>query len=109
GSAADAEIRRFARMRYEWQRNELEVSVPAGALDGDVLESVTADFEQRYEQRYGQAALLPDARFEIVNIRSEAVVPSTIRAAVQQVSGDGQSVRKPDRKVTFERGVEPRD
>jgi N-methylhydantoinase A len=106
---SSAEFRRFARMRYEWQRNELEVSVPAGSLSDEALASVTAEFEQRYEQRYGQAALLPDARFEIVNIRSEAVIPSTIQAAAQQVSGDRESVRKPDRTVTFERGVEPRD
>jgi N-methylhydantoinase A len=109
GDEPGAEFRRFARMRYEWQRNELEVGVPSGRLTDEALAAVTTDFEQRYEQRYGQAALLPDARFEIVNVRSEAVVPSSIQATAQRVDGDGEAVRKPDRKVTFERGVEPRD
>jgi N-methylhydantoinase A len=105
----DAAFRRFARMRYEWQRNELEVGVPSGPLTDEALLSVTADFEQRYEQRYGQAALLPDARFEVVNLRSEAVVPSTIQAAAQQIRSEQAAARKPDRKVTFQRGVEPTD
>jgi N-methylhydantoinase A len=105
----DAAFRRFARMRYEWQRNELEVGVPSGPLTDAALQSVTADFEQRYEQRYGQAALLPDARFEVVNLRSEAVVPSTIQAAAQQIGSEQAASRKPDRKVTFQRGVEPTD
>jgi N-methylhydantoinase A len=104
----EAEYRRYARMRYEWQRNELEVTVPAGELSDDVLQQVTADFEQRYEQRYGQAALLPDARFEIVNVRSEALVPTGVEVQAHGVDAEGDA-RKADRKVAFARGEEPQD
>ena len=105
----EAEIRRYARMRYEWQRNELEVSVPGGELTADALEEVTADFEQRYEQRYGQAALLPDARFEIVNVRSEALIPTGVEVRSHGVETGPHDARKPDRKVAFARGEEPKD
>jgi N-methylhydantoinase A len=104
----EAEFRRYARMRYEWQRNELEVTVPAGELSAEVLNQVTADFEQRYEQRYGQAALLPDARFEIVNVRSEALVPTGVEVQTHGVEAEGDA-RKADRKVAFARGEEPQD
>jgi N-methylhydantoinase A len=109
GDGTEAEYRRHARMRYEWQRNELEVGVPARELDDEVVAEVTADFEQRYEQRYGQAALLPDARFEIVNVRVEALVPTGVEVKSQGVEGDERDARKPDRKVAFERGAEPQD
>jgi N-methylhydantoinase A len=104
-----AEFRRYARMRYEWQRNELEVGVPAGDLSDAALTEVTADFEQRYEQRYGQAALLPDARFEIVNVRAEALVPTGVAVKSHGVEAGAHDARKPDRKVAFERGAEPED
>src|SRR4051794_7859122 len=103
----DAELRRYARMRYEWQRNELEVSVPAGELTPEVLEEVTADFEQRYEQRYGQAALLPDARFEIVNVRAESLVPTGVQVSSHGVEAGAEHAHKPDRRVAFARGEEP--
>jgi len=105
----EAQFRRYARMRYEWQRNELEVSVPDGELTSEVLEAVTADFEQRYEQRYGQAALLPDARFEIVNVRSEALVPTGVEVTTHGVEAETHDARKPDRKVAFARGEAPED
>jgi N-methylhydantoinase A len=105
----DAEVRRYARMRYEWQRNELEVTVPAGELSEEVVKEVTADFEQRYEQRYGQAALLPDARFEIVNVRSEALVPTGVEVTSHGVEAESRDAHKSDRKVAFARGEEPAD
>jgi N-methylhydantoinase A len=107
GEGREPEFRRYARMRYEWQRNELEVSVPAGELSEARLKEVTADFEQRYEQRYGQAALLPDARFEIVNVRAEAIVPTGVEVRSHGADGAGGEARKPDREVAFERGAEP--
>jgi N-methylhydantoinase A len=112
GSGRDGpqpEFRRFARMRYEWQRNELEVTVPTGELDEQVLLEVTSDFEQRYEQRYGAAALLPDARFEIVNVRAEAAVPTGVTVESHAATSGGGDARKPSRLVAFERGTEPHE
>ena len=102
-----AEFRRFVRMRYEWQRNELEVGVPAGDLTGDSLAEVTKSFEERYEQRYGQAALLPDARFEVVNLRAEVVIPGGVPVSADLTVDTERDARKPSRLVTFERGVAP--
>src|SRR5215213_1526497 len=108
GDGAGPELKRFARMRYEWQRNELEVTVPTGDLDDDKLKAVTADFEERYEQRYGSAALLPDARFEMVNVRSEASVPTGVDVQAQPPSGE-RDEHKPSRRVAFKRGGDPQD
>ncbi len=102
------ELKRFARMRYEGQRNELEVTVPTGGLDNEKLAAVTADFEERYEQRYGSAALLPDARFEVVNVRSEASVPTGIDVQAHPPSGEGDAKKEP-RLVAFKRGEEPQE
>jgi N-methylhydantoinase A len=106
---ARPQLRRYARMRYEWQRNELEVTVPAEDLDADTLNAVTSDFEQRYEQRYGAAALLPDARFEIVNVRSEALIPTGVEVQTHAVKPSSGDARKGSRKVAFERGSDPQD
>lgn len=103
----EAEFKRFARMRYEWQRNELEVTVPTGKLGEQTLSEVTADFEQRYEQRYGAASLLPDARFEIVNVRAEAAVPTGVSVKSHAATAGTGEARKPSRLVAFERGKEP--
>jgi N-methylhydantoinase A len=106
GNGSRPELRRFARMRYEGQRNELEVTVPTGDLDDEKLAAVTADFEERYEQRYGSAALLPESRFEVVNVRSEASVPTGIDVEAHPPSGEGDA-QKGSRLVAFERGAEP--
>src|SRR6201991_870109 len=58
---ADFEFRRFARMRFQWQRHELEMSFPAGAIDAAALEEVKREFVELYTQRYGEVALLPGA------------------------------------------------
>jgi N-methylhydantoinase A len=108
-NGSSPEFRRYARMRYEWQRNELEVTVPTSELDAETLARVTADFEERYEQRYGAAALLPDARFEIVNVRAEAAVPTGVEVQSHTVTPSAGEARKATRCVAFERGVEPQD
>ena len=102
------ELQRSARIRYEWQRHELEVRVPA-ALDADAVAGVTARFGEMYEARYGSAALLPEARLEIVSIRVEAVTPTGVQARSRSVSEPGGELQKASRVVHFVRGQEGAD
>jgi N-methylhydantoinase A len=104
-SGSEPELRRYVRMRYEWQRNELEIPVPSGSLDDALVQQVTKDFEKRYESRYGPAALLPGARFEIVNLRAEALQETGLGAGAKHVAANGAGGQKRSRAVAFERGA----
>ena len=105
-AGAAVQIRRLARMRYEWQRNELEVDLPLGDLDEAALAAATGAFESAYGERYGSAALLPGARLEITSLRAEVLIPVGASKAARQ-TGRGVAGRKPTRLVAFERGAEP--
>jgi N-methylhydantoinase A len=104
-SGAEPELRRYVRLRYEWQRNELEIPVPSGSLDDVLVQQVTKDFEKRYESRYGPAALLPGARFEIVNLRAEALQETGLGAGAKHVASNGAGRADRSRAVAFERGA----
>lgn len=97
---------RHAKIRYEWQRHELEVNVP-DELNEDAIAEVTKTFEESYESRYGSAALLPEAKLELVSVRVEAVAPTGVRAAGRTAGTPGDSERKASRMVAFERGSDP--
>jgi len=107
GFSGEPRLRRYARLRYEWQRNELEIPVPEGKLDDARVAELIRDFEHRYESRYGPAALLPGARFEIVNIRAEALQETGLGAASQLAISNGSGGGEKTRPVAFERGSEP--
>ncbi|HJZ36166.1 MAG TPA: hydantoinase/oxoprolinase family protein [Solirubrobacterales bacterium] len=101
------QIRRHARMRYEWQRNELEVELPLGDLDEAALTAATGDFESAYGERYGSAALLPGARLEITSLRAEVLIPVGASKAARQTGQGAAGAEKPTRLVAFERGADP--
>jgi N-methylhydantoinase A len=106
------QLRRYARMRYEWQRNELEIPVPSGKLDDELLGQVTKDFEHRYESRYGPASLLPGARYEIVNLRAEALQETGLGTGAWHAAsngGGGGDMTARSRAVAFERGSAAED
>ncbi|WP_187369321.1 hydantoinase/oxoprolinase family protein [Baekduia soli] len=103
------ELRRYARIRYEWQRNELEVAVP-NALDQAGLDEALRTFESTYESRYGSAALLPEAALEIVALRVEAVLPSGTRASSHTpASAPSSNGHRASRVVHFVRGEPGQD
>jgi N-methylhydantoinase A len=110
-TGADAvTVRRFARMRYEWQRNELEVELPEGKLDAAAVEAATDDFRASYGARYGSAALLPGARMEVTTLRAEVVIPVGASSAARHTGRGGAAgagSAKAPRPIAFERGVEP--
>jgi N-methylhydantoinase A len=98
------EFRRFARMRFQWQRHELEMRFPDGPIAEATLEEVKRQFVELYTQRYGEVALLPGARVEIVSIRLEpAIVMGSTNLERLEVIEDAE-FRKGTREVYFERG-----
>ncbi len=83
-------------MRYQWQRNELEVELPLGDLDEAALTAATGDFESAYGERYGSAALLPGARLEITSLRAEVLIPvGASKAARQTGQGAAGAEKRP--------------
>jgi N-methylhydantoinase A len=100
----DPDLVRYARMRYEWQRHELEVRAP-DSFDADALAELDARFVEMYEGRYGSAALLPEARQEIVSLRVQASTSTGVRATSRSVEGaDGDDASNGTRMVYFNRG-----
>lgn len=67
-----ARLARSADIRYKGQINEVEVPVPAGALNEAALAQLVADFHRRYETVYGRGAGFHEARVEIVTYRVRA-------------------------------------
>jgi N-methylhydantoinase A len=100
--------RRFARIRFQWQRHELEMRLPDKPLDDAGVEQIAADFVAMYGQRYGEAALLPGARLEIVSLRLEPAIAAE-GARLDRLSVKDQRLNKGTRQVWFERGQGPVD
>ncbi|GAC1392865.1 MAG: hypothetical protein NVSMB38_18020 [Ktedonobacteraceae bacterium] len=105
----NAEFRRYVRMRYQWQRHELEVRLPDGELNEVAISALTSDFKRRYEERYGSAALLSEARFEIVSLRLEPIVSIGVAPRARTVAFDSGEAQKASRVVYFQRGQEPQE
>ena len=100
----DPELIRYARMRYEWQRHELEVRVP-NSLNAGAMSEVNDRFVEMYEGRYGSAALLPEAKLEIVSVRVQASSATGVDAASRTVSGsENGDAAGGTRVVHFKRG-----
>ncbi|HVO54982.1 MAG TPA: hydantoinase/oxoprolinase family protein [Solirubrobacterales bacterium] len=103
--AAAFELRRFARMRFQWQRHELEMRFPDGEIDAARLEDVKRQFVELYTERYGEVALLPGARVEIVSIRLEPAIEMGSENLDRLDVAGGEDFRKGSREVHFERGA----
>ncbi|HEX2392860.1 MAG TPA: hydantoinase/oxoprolinase family protein [Solirubrobacterales bacterium] len=100
------EFRRYARMRFQWQRHELEMRFPDGPIDAARLEQVKRRFVEIYTERYGEVALLPGASVEIVSIRLEPAIAMG-SANLDRLDVSRQEFRKGAREVHFERGAGP--
>jgi N-methylhydantoinase A len=98
------DLRRFARMRFQWQRHELEMSFPAGEIDAATLEEVKRQFVEIYTERYGEVALLPGAAVEIVSIRLEPAITMGSENLDRLDVTTGEQFEKGTRPVYFERG-----
>ncbi|KIL45391.1 hydantoinase/oxoprolinase family protein [Jeotgalibacillus soli] len=101
---------RFAKLRYQWQRHELEIRIPDSPLNEEKVQELIAEFTHQYEERYGSAALLPEAKVEIVSVRCEPMieVPKFER---KRLPGSGKTpaaeALKSSRHVYFSRNSPP--
>jgi len=98
------EFRRFARMRFQWQRHELEMRFPDGEITAATLEEVKRQFVALYTERYGEVALLPGARVEIVSIRLEPAITMGSENLDRLDVATGEEFHTGSRDVYFERG-----
>ncbi len=99
------EFRRYARMRFQWQRHELEMTFPAGEIDAATLDDVKRQFVEIYTERYGEVALLPGAAVEIVSIRLEPAIAMGSENLDRLDVAAGEEFAKGTRPVYFERGA----
>jgi N-methylhydantoinase A len=99
------EFRRYARMRFQWQRHELEMRLPDGEIDAERLEQIKGQFVELYTERYGEVALLPGARVEIVSIRLEPAIAIGRGNLDRLEVVEGEEFRKGSREVFFQRGA----
>ncbi|UGS36925.1 hydantoinase/oxoprolinase family protein [Capillimicrobium parvum] len=97
-------FRRYARMRFQWQLHELEFRLPDEPLTEDRVREFTAAFVAMYQERYGEAALLPGARLEIVSLRLEPAIAMGSGGLDRLTIADGPA-EKGSRPVYFERGA----
>jgi N-methylhydantoinase A len=105
GKETTPELVRHARVRYEWQRHELEIPVPGGELGADAITQLREAFERSYASRYGEAALLPEANLEIVSVTAEAVVTTGAQSVTRNAVGSADHAPEgATRTVYFERG-----
>lgn len=85
-------------LRFLRQGYELEVAFDADELEGDWHEIVGARFRDEHQRLYG---FVPDAEAELVNLRVEALGPTTFRLPEPEPvrTGDGQQARVGSQQV----------
>lgn len=69
----DVTVERHADIRFGWQVHELTVPVSNGDLDIDDVDRMIADFEEKYESRYGEGAGYSEAGYELAVTWCEGV------------------------------------
>ena len=102
------EFRRYARMRFQWQLHELEIRLPDSHLDEAAVAEIERSFIAMYSERYGEAALLPGARLELVSLRLEPAMAAGSDSLPRSSTEDGPK-RLGTRGVWFVRGRGPVD
>jgi N-methylhydantoinase A len=112
GFAADAMgFEQSLRMRYEGQGHDLRVELGGEEIDDRAVESVVQRFSELYEERYGQATQLPEARVEIVSATCDGVgaVTQHPRLEERDPAGAEPAPEAParTRDVVWERGAAP--
>ena len=97
------EITRSAMLHYQGQSFELEVPMPAGALDRSALDALEEAYGVEHERTYGHRAGI-DEPVELVTLKVIGRgVPDTPRAATAGHAGpqDGVQISEPVRQAYF--------
>lgn len=100
-------FRRYARMRFQWQLHELELRLPDQPLTPERVEEISRRFVAMYAERYGEAALLPGARLEIVSLRLEPAIVADTATLDRLVVDPDAAFHQGTRPVWFTRGEGP--
>ena len=88
----DIELHRSASLRYRRQMHEISVPVSGGRIVAKSLSGSVAEFERRYEGRYGKGAAYKEAGVEFIAFKVEAVGKEAKPRLVRQRS-KGKSPR----------------
>ena len=91
--ANDITVRRTAEMRYTGQGHEVEVEVPAGALSGASLATITANFEAAYRALYSRTPL--GVPIEALNFRV------VVSGPVPEISVSGPKSGAPPARISL--------
>jgi 5-oxoprolinase (ATP-hydrolysing)/N-methylhydantoinase A len=92
-AAADMQVERGADMRLVGQMHEINVPLPAGAIDEASLDAVRAAFGEVYAQRY--TALYEAAVIEAISFRVRVIGPTPVLDLRQT---DGPATARDNRK-----------
>jgi N-methylhydantoinase A len=99
----DVTLHREIEMRYRGQVHEVRVPVPGGDLDEAAMQAVVADFEQRYNRRYGRGAAYQVAGIEARTflVRGVGRLHKPARTPQPLGSPDAREARIGERDVYF--------
>lgn len=97
-------------MRYEGQGHDLRVAMPAERIDASAVDDVLQRFAQMYEERYGMATQLPEARIEIVSAACDGFGEVIKHPRLEESDGHAdrlEDAEKRGREVLWDRNGEP--
>lgn len=94
----DVRFDRYALMRYEGQKHEVEVPINDSVTTAD---DMIERYNNEYRQRYSDAATFPEGRVEIESFRVEPIVPvEKYERATEELDGRvPETARKGQRDV----------
>jgi N-methylhydantoinase A len=73
---SEVTLSRRIEMRYRGQMNEVSIMWCGGRLDDASAETLRADFNAHYQQRFGAGTTRAEAPLELISFRVEAIRPS---------------------------------
>ncbi|EFH13423.1 hydantoinase B/oxoprolinase family protein [Teichococcus cervicalis] len=99
----DIRVERSADMRLVGQMHDIAVPLPEGAITGESLEEIRANFGKVYAARY--TSLYDGARMEAINFRVRCVGPEPVLSLTGAVGGGDSTAKvKGHRRAWFEGG-----
>lgn len=103
-SDEELEISRFLGIRFRQQVQTLNVPVPSGPLSAEAGETIVARFTERYQQVYGEGALLLGGGVEIDlhRVIGKRVIARPPMQAIDPEGKDASASIKGERPVFFE-------
>ncbi|MFH1487863.1 MAG: hydantoinase/oxoprolinase family protein, partial [Pseudomonadota bacterium] len=69
----DVEFRRIFFLRYRRQLNELAIPVPVKAYDEDDVLKIMKNFDEKYDEVYGEGSAYREAGVELISITVDAI------------------------------------